>query len=150
MKKLHFKTAINAPVEKVWNTMIGPETYKAWTRPFGEGSYYEGSWDKGSKIKFLTPPGDGMISEIAENRKHEFISIRHLGMIKSGVEDFTSPEVKAWAPSLENYTFTHKKGVTRVEVDLDIAPEWEKMFLDLWPKALNSLKRICEGKAQAA
>jgi hypothetical protein len=150
MKKLHFRVAINATRERVWDTMIGPETFRKWTRAFAEGSYYEGSWDKGSKIKFLTPQGEGMSSEIADNRKHEFISIRHLGIIKNGKEDFTSPEVMAWAPSYENYTFTGRKGVTYVDVDMDIAPDYEKMFQDMWPKALDSLKKLCEGKARAA
>lgn len=150
MKKLHFTVTINAPREKVWDAVIGPETYKAWTRAFAEGSYYEGSWDKGSKIKFLGPTGEGMSSEIAENRRHEFISIRHLGMIKDGVEDFTSPEVKTWAPGYENYTFTAGDGITRMDVDVMVPPEYEKEFGEMWPRALRSLKDICEGRAHAA
>ncbi len=150
MKKLHIRIAIKAPREKVWDTMIRPETFKAWTKPFAEGSYYEGSWDTGSKIRFLTPGGEGMTSEIAENRKYEFISIRHLGIVKNGIDDFTSPEVRAWAPAYENYTFTHKRGVTTVDIEMDAAPEFEEMFKDVWPKALGMLKSICEGKAMAA
>jgi hypothetical protein len=29
--------------------MLEPDTYRKWTEAFTEGSYYEGSWDKGAK-----------------------------------------------------------------------------------------------------
>ena len=41
--------------------MLGPETYKRWTAPFCDGSYYTGSWEQGSQIRFLTPAGEGMV-----------------------------------------------------------------------------------------
>jgi hypothetical protein len=37
-----------------------------------------------------------MVAEIAENRRNEFISIRHLGFIANGIVDTTSEVVKAW------------------------------------------------------
>jgi hypothetical protein len=37
-----------------------------------------------------------------------------------------------------------KAGVTELRVDLDSNEEFEKMFEDLWPKALSRLKQICE------
>jgi hypothetical protein len=144
MKKLHFVISINSPKEKVWKVMLEPDTYNKWTEAFTEGSYYEGSWDKGAKIRFLSPSGEGMVAVIAENRKYDFISIKHLGYIKGGVEDTESPEVKAWAPAYENYTFTETAGVTEVKVDVDSNEEFEKMFKDIWPKALVKLKQICE------
>jgi uncharacterized protein YndB with AHSA1/START domain len=146
MKKLQFNVQIKASKEKVWNVMLESETYKEWTSEFSPGvsSHYEGSWDKGAKIKFLSPDGDGMISEIAENRKHEFISIRHLGFIKNGVEDTESPEIKSWLPAYENYTFVQKNGITEVKVDIDVAIEYENMFEETWPKALTKLKKLCE------
>lgn len=47
-----------------------------------------------------------MTSEIAESRKPEFISIKHLGVVLAGKEDTTSEEAKKWAPAYENYTLT--------------------------------------------
>jgi uncharacterized protein YndB with AHSA1/START domain len=144
MKTLHFHISLNAPKETVWKTMLEPDSYKVWTTEFTPGSYYEGSWNKGAKIRFLSPDGEGMSSEIAENRKYEFISVKHLGIIKNGIEDRESPEAKAWALSFENYTFTEKAGVTELRVDMEIEPENEKMFKDVWPKALAKLKQLCE------
>jgi hypothetical protein len=53
-----------------------------------------------------------MTAEIAENRPFEFVSIRHLGIIKDGVDDTESPASRAWTPAFENYTFTEKDVVT--------------------------------------
>ena len=80
MKTLRFDTFIRAPREKVWRTMLEQDTYRIWTSEFTAGSYYEGSWEQGEKIRFLGPSGEGMLSEIAENRRHAFlqtISICH-------------------------------------------------------------------------
>ena len=46
MKTLHFSIKINAPVEKVWQSMLGAETYKVWAAEFAPDSFYEGSWDR--------------------------------------------------------------------------------------------------------
>jgi uncharacterized protein YndB with AHSA1/START domain len=96
MKTLTFEVTINAPRERVWHAMLGPETYPAWTSAFAEGSHYTGSWDQGAQIRFFGPSGDGMTAVIAENRPYEFVSIRHLGIIENGVEDTTSEKVRAW------------------------------------------------------
>lgn len=145
METLHFSTHIRAPREAVWKTMLDPETYPLWTASFMEGSSFEGSWEKGSKIKFLGPDQTGMFSEIAENKPYEFLSIHHLGVIKEGgVIDTESDEVKAWTPAYENYTFREKDGGTELLVDMDTGTEYEKYFNETWPKALAKLKEMCE------
>jgi uncharacterized protein YndB with AHSA1/START domain len=149
MNKLHFSITINAPKEKVWNTMLDDKTYRVWTEAFTPGSHYVGDWSKGSKILFLGPDPKtgqmaGMVSRIKENRKHEFISIEHLGEVRDGKEDITSEAVKAWAGALENYTLKEKGGKTEVLVDMDINEEFEEMFQDMWPKALQKLKELAE------
>ena len=147
MQKLHFSIVISAPKEKVWNTMLDEKTYRDWTEAFGPGSYYKGSWDKGSKILFIAPTekGDmGMVSRIKENRLHEFISIEHIGMVENGKEDTTSDAVKGWVGALENYTFKEKNGTTEVLVDTDTVDEYKEMFEGMWPNALQKLKELAE------
>ena len=144
MEKLNFNIKINAPKEKVWHTMLDDKTYRLWTEPFMSGSYYKGDWNKGSKILFLASgengkPG-GMVSRIKENKKNEFISIEHLGIVKDGKEDTTSDEVKGWAGALENYTFKEKNGKTEVLVDLDSHEDYAEMFNGMCLKLYRSLK----------
>jgi len=76
VKRLQFTTIIEAPVSRVYALMIEPGSYRNWTSAFTEGSTYEGSWDQGQQIRFLSPSGEGMVAEIAENRSNEFISCR--------------------------------------------------------------------------
>lgn len=148
-EKIHFEINIKAPVKKVWDTMLNQETYQDWTTPFAPGSYYEGSWEKGSKMIFLSSWGGGMVAEIADNIEHKYISIRHLGEIRDGVEDTTSERVMQWTPAYENYTFIEKGQETKLEVDMEMKSseansEMIEMFEEMWPKALLKLKKICE------
>ncbi len=143
-KRIQFEATILAPVPKVFETLIRPDTYREWTSAFAEGSYFEGSWGEGQRIRFLSPSGDGMLAEIAELRPNEFISIRHLGFIANGVEDTDSDAVRAWAPAYENYTFLATDEGTRLVVDQDVTEDFESAFNEMWPKALRLLKAICE------
>jgi hypothetical protein len=149
-KHIQFMIKIKAPVPTVWGLMIGPESYKRWASAFAEGTYFEGSWEQGTKIKFLSPPsGDGMVSEIAQSRNNEFISIRHLGFISNGVEDTTSESVLSWAPAHENYTFISVPEGTKLVIELDVPGEWVEYMNEAWPKALMSLKQLSEAERAA-
>ena len=147
MKTLHYATIIEAPRQHVWHVMLGPETFKTWTSAFAEGSYFEGSWDEGQTIRFLIPDGRGMVSMIARNRPYEFVSIRHLGIIKDGIDDTESEAARNWAPAYENYTFSDAGTATELKIDVDTAQEFETYMEDTWPKALAKLKALCEAAA---
>lgn len=152
MKKINLNIHINAPVEKVWDIVIGDATYREWTAVFCPGSYFKGDWSKGSKILFLGPDPEaqtegaegGMVSEIAEHIPHTFISIKHNGYIKNGIEDTESDAVKAWAPSFENYSFEAQDGGTKFTLDMDATDEYYDFFMETWPKALEKIKEISE------
>lgn len=149
MQKIQFKKFINAPREKVWDTMLGIETYKVWTEVFNTGSYFKGDWNEGSKMVFLGPDPKtgkegGMLGRIAKNVPHEFVSIEYLGLVNDGVEDTTSDEVKKWTPAFENYTFADSDGGTELTVDIDVNDEYKSMFEEMWPKSLEKLTEISE------
>ncbi len=149
MKNITLSVDINAPREKVWSCIIEEEKYKAWASAFYEGSTFEGGWNKGDVIRFIAHnekgEKEGMVSEIAENRHLEHISIRHLGFMQNGVEDTTSDAIKAWAPSYENYTLEAvSPDVTRFSLDMQSLDEYYEMFMTLWPKALAKLKEVAE------
>ena len=138
MKKLHYTILIDAPRQLVWDTMLAPDTYRQWTSAFCEGSYFEGSWEKGSTIRFLSPGGEGMRAEIAENRPLEHISILHKACISAeGEEAF--PET-----AYENYTFRDAGQGTELQVEADTDEKYEAMFAEMWPRALALLKTLCE------
>lgn len=144
MKKIHSEITINASPEAVWNVMLEDDTYRKWTSAFAEGSYYKGSWKQGEKMLFLDPEGTGMVSVIAELRPHEFISLKHKGIIQNGIEDTESEDAKKWAPAFENYTFEENNGKTKLSIDMDILDEFEEMFTEMWKNALKKLKILSE------
>lgn len=52
MESLTFSMEINAPVKHVWHCMLDKPSYEERTAVFQEGSTYDGSWEKGSSMKF--------------------------------------------------------------------------------------------------
>jgi hypothetical protein len=151
MKKLQFKVSINAPVAMVYDFMLGlksKSTYEQWTTLFNPTSTYEGSWDKGNKMLFVgvDEKGEkgGMVSRIAENIPNQFVSIQHYGLIKAEMEIIEGPEVEKWANGLENYSFEENNGNTTVTVDLDTTEDFLDYMNEIYPKALDQLKELCE------
>lgn len=142
MERKEFKTTINAPREKVWDILWGNSTYPEWTSVFAPGSRAETDWKKGSKALFLDGKGEGMVSTIAENKPNEFMSIKHLGVLKHGVEDLEGG--KEWAGALENYTLKTINGKTELVVDMDMTDEFKDYFEKTWPVALKKVKEIAE------
>jgi uncharacterized protein YndB with AHSA1/START domain len=147
MTKLTFAITINAPKELVWRTMLEDETYRKWTSVFQEGSYAVTDWKPGSKALFLAPDGNGMVSRVAEHRPNEFLSLEHLGVVKAGVEDVSSAEVKQWAGARENYTLRENAGHVTLTIEMDTADDHQQYFRDTWPKALAALKDLSERRA---
>lgn len=149
MKKLNLEIEINTSPENVWDAVVNKTKYDRWTSAFQETSHFEGGWNKGDKIRFLgfNQEGQkmGMIAEIAESSFPGYISIRHLGHILNGVEDYTSDEVKKWFPAFENYTF-EKLGdnKTLFKLNMDVHDDYYEMFLQMWPNALTLLKQVSE------
>lgn len=148
MKKLHFEVSIQASAEHVYNSLIGDQTYSEWTSVFNPTSKFEGSWKKGEKILFIGTDKEGnvggMVSRIKDNVPNKFISIEHYGAIEKGVEITSGPKVDPWAGALENYTITEAGGKSVLSVDIDSNEEWTSYFNELFPKALDKLKSICE------
>ena len=79
--------------------MLGKSSYSEWASEFSPGSYFEGSWGKGSKILCLGPTdkdgSQGMTSRIRENIPLKFVSIEHVGFVENGVETATGKEAEA-------------------------------------------------------
>ena len=125
--------------------MLSPETYKEWVKNSWPGSYFEGNWKKGEDMRFISPGQGGTKATLVENKPYEFIFAEHVAVINSdGSEDRTSDIAKGWIGTTESYTFTETNGKTELKVEITTNPDWEKMFANDWPKALATLKEICE------
>ncbi len=146
---LIFSAKISAPVGAVYEKMLGEKSYRDWTKAFNADSHYEGTWTKGSLIRFIgvDHKGDrgGLISRIRENMPQKFVSIEHLGLIHGQDEIMSGPEVEEWAGVLENYRFIPDKDKnTLLEVAMDSNEQFKSYFSETWPKAMEKLKKLCE------
>ncbi len=144
MERQTFDIVIDAPRETVWDILWSDATYPQWTSVFSPGSRAEATWQQGSKVLFLDGNNEGMVSTVAENRLYEFMSFKHLGMVKNGVEDLDSPQVRQWAGALENYSLRPENGKTRLTVEMDVTPEHQEYFAKTWPQALAQVKQLAE------
>ena len=144
MEKTEFKTLINAPREKVWDILWSDTGYPDWTSVFAEGSHAKTDWNKGSKVYFMDGKNTGMVSFIADKIPNEFMSFKHMGTIKDGVEDTNNEEAKEWAGATENYTLKEASNGTELVVEMDIAEQYKDYFLKTWPGAMARIKTLAE------
>ena len=145
MKNLEYKIHINAPKQKVWKTMIQRGTYEQWVAASWPGSSYEGKWNEGEKIKFVSKNGSGTLALIEVFKPYDYISAKHIAaLLEGGREDYDSDIAKGWIGTMESYTFNERNGETDLTVEIKTNPVWQKMFDDGWPNALKKLKEICE------
>ena len=149
MKKLEWKTMIDASRDKVWQTMLAPDTYREWVAVSWPNSGYEGKWEKGATIRFVgDSDSGGTVADIVELRKPEYIKALHVAVATpGGGEDRDSDVAKGWIGTTEEYFFAEKNGKTELTVVINTHPDWVAMFEDGWPAALEKLKEISERKA---
>lgn len=148
MKKLTFTIDINAPKEKVWNSLWDDENYENWTTPFCEGTYTVSDWNEGSKIYFMAPNGGGMNSRIDIKKPFETMSFKHYGEIENFKEMPDTEITKSWSGSEERYDLAENNGITTVKVAVDIVESHEDYFNEAFPKALEKLKEIAESETK--
>lgn len=146
MHTLNFSIQINASKEKVWNVLWDDKTYREWTSVFSEGSYAVTDWKEGGRVLFLSSDGEGMFSLIAKNNPNEFMSFKHLGVIKNGKEQPSDEETKKWSGAMENYSLKETNHVTELSVEINVTEGHVEYFNETFPKALEKVKGLCENK----
>ncbi len=146
MKTLTFTTTIHSSRKKVWDILWSDAGYRQWTSVFTEGSYAVSDWQEGSKVLFLSPAGEGMFSIINKKIPDAYMSFKHMGVVKDGIEQPPTAASEAWAGATENYALEEKDGITTLTVTMDITAEFEQYFTDTFPKALQKVKELAEAQ----
>nr|WP_294900289.1 hypothetical protein [uncultured Pedobacter sp.] len=140
LKTISFSIDIDTNRERIWNALWNPITYVQWCSVFAEGSYYTGSIRQGNTIQFLRKDGRGMSSYIEKLIENEQIVFAHEKDIKDGVETDSN-----WQGAKEIfYLKKESDNATELQVILDITPDMEAYFTNVFPKALNMVKQIAE------
>jgi len=148
LEMLHFEILINNSPENIFRIMTGSDTYSKWTTEFNPTSRFYGSWNKGERITFLGTDAEGktggMVCRIRENIPGKFISIESLREFVDGSEDAATGKENSWSGALENYTLKPAGSKTLLCIDTDVPAEHRPFLLEAWPKALETLKELCE------
>lgn len=145
MKTLIFTINITASPEKVWHALWNEDSFKKWTNPFCQGSYYKtDSFTQGNKIHLLTPDGRGMYSILEKIDAFKFLAFKHIGNIENFEEMPLDEETKAWTNALETYQLTEGENGTVLTVKADTAEKYIDYMNKTFPLALLELKHICE------
>jgi len=153
MIRIHLERSFQAAPELLWELVVDPDHYRFWTEAFSSGSVFVGDWTKGSAIRFVAEDENGiesgMLSEIAESQWPAFISIRHLGLVMNGVNDYDSPLAREWSPAFENYRFIPKDDGTSIfEVEQDLPEEQAEELKISWEKAFDRMAILLESSAE--
>ncbi|WP_290796424.1 SRPBCC family protein [Flavihumibacter sp. UBA7668] len=145
MKKINFSIYINAPKQKVYDTLIDPQLYKVWVDVSWPNSFYDGKWEEGEILRFISPGNGGTAANVAELQKGEYILLVHKAVLNPDLtKDITSDAAREWIGSKESYRFNETGGGTTLLVELHCTPVWVTMFEEGYPPALAKLKEICE------
>lgn len=143
MSARHYGVDIAAPVARVWDCMLDPLSYRDWTRAFCEGSYYEGRWQAGERLRFLDPQGNGMEAVVDECAPHARVALRLVGELRDGRPLADSALLRE--PAHEAYAFTPRAdGGTRLDVQLHGMDACLDFLDSAWPLALQRLKALAE------
>lgn len=141
MEKLFFEIKIDAFPEKVWDVLWSDITYRQWTTAFTEGSFYQGSLEEGSTVKFLDPNNNGMYSRVEKNIPHKEMKFLHLGEIYAGVET-----EQDWGDATEAYILEETETGTLLKIEINTPEEFKSFFEEKFPKALHIMKNLSENQ----
>lgn len=152
MIRIHIEKTFHISPELLWELVVDPENYSFWTESFSEGSEFVGDWTKGSNIRFVAEDENGkesgMLSEIVESQWPEFISIKHVGIVMNGVNDYDSPLAQGWSGIFENYKFIPQEDGTSIfSVEQELPEEQAEEFKINWEKSFDRMAELIETKA---
>ena len=144
MQKMQFSIEIEAPSEKVWQTLWEDKTLRDWGNIIDEGLYMEGVMAEGSEVQFISSvSGVGVTSVIEKLIPHEYIAFKQIAdTMDSGEQE----REKEWTGGTESYELVEKNGITNLIVKIDVPPGQEGTFKVRFPKALERVKILAEKK----
>lgn len=141
MEILEYEIKINATPEKIWTTLWDDISYRQWTSAFQEGSFYVGTWEEKSIVKFLDPNNNGMYSQVLKNDPNKEMVFLHLGEIYDGVE-----VPQDWGDATESYILEETEDGTKLIARIKTSEEFKVFFEDKFPNALQNVKNLSENQ----
>ena len=125
--------------------MLGPENFSKWTKAFSSDSKFVGEWKQGETILFFDPELGGSKATLEIFKPYDEILAKHISMVdKEGNENNEEEMSKKWIGSTERYSFIETGDNTKLEIEMTTDEMFSNMFNTSWPKALETIKSLCE------
>ncbi|HOJ02619.1 MAG TPA: SRPBCC domain-containing protein [Bacteroidota bacterium] len=148
METLTFSIDIAASAATVWNVLFEKDSYEQWTKPFSPGSTFKGRFALGERVHFLSSEPGGMYSDIEYCVPGELLVIRHLGVLSpEGEEVPPAQSGGAWSDARESYRLTSTAGGVRLDVSVDVEPEYLDFMRDTFEAALEIVKDLSHNQS---
>ena len=140
---MQFSIQIEAPSEKVWQTLWEDKTFRDWGSIIDDGQYMVGELAEGNEVQFISSEGLGVTSFVEKLIPHEYIAFKQVAdTMDSGKQE----REKEWTGGKESFELAATNGITNLTVNIDIPPGLEEIFQDRFPKALERVKILAEKK----
>ena len=139
-----FSIEINASPSVVWQAIWSKETFTEWASLFCPEQRAESDWQPGSKAFFLNDENTGVIYNVENCIPNELMSLKQIGMVISGVEDYDSDKVKEIIGLTEDIVLKPTEHGTMLTMEIEIYPRVREMALPMFPKSLEKIKEIAE------
>lgn len=139
MKILEFKTQISAPAEKVWKVLFTQHENRNWPSAVNEGTYFEGTWEEGSVMRFLDEENNGMYNSVEKNIPNKELIMKHLGWIYDGE---LSPQ--DWEDSTVTYLLESNENGTLLTGKINALDEFVDFFNSKYPSNFEKVKKLSE------
>ena len=144
MNDMRFSIEINAPKERVWDTLWQDETLREWASIIDPETYMVGDLKEGAEIQFISAAsGYGVTSLVEKLVPGEFVLLKHRADTQ---EDGQREREEQWTGGEESYSLAEKDGATTLTVAFGVPPELEELFKVNYPKALERVKVLAERK----
>ena len=144
MNELRFSIEIEAASERVWDTLWQDETLREWASVIDPGTYMVGELREGTEVEFISSEnGYGVTSLVEKLVPGEFVLLRH----RADTQDAgTRERDQEWTGGAESYSLVEHDGTTTLSVAFGVPPELEEEFRVNYPKALERVKELAEGR----
>ena len=141
---MRFSIEIHAAKDRVWDTLWQDETFRDWASIIDPGTYMVGDLREGEEIQFISASsGYGVTSLVEKVVAGEYLLLRHRADTQ---DDGKREREKEWTGGEESYSLAEKEGTTTLTGAFDVPPELEDYFEANYPKALERVKALAEGK----
>jgi uncharacterized protein YndB with AHSA1/START domain len=144
MDEMTFSVEIDASRENVWATLWQDETSREWASVIDPETYRVGELEEGSEVQFISGAnGYGVTSLVEKLVPHEYLRLRHRADTQ---DDGKRERDDEWTGGEESYSLAEKDGITTLSVAFGVPPELKAYFTINYPKALEKVKILTEGR----